>query len=157
MNTVELAPIVKTLVVGRPPGPAFRAFTEEMGAWWPLATHSRARDAAGERAVGVTMEPRVGGRIFETLQDGRELDWGEVLAWEPGRRVEFSWQLGMPPDQATHVSVRFEDHDAGSSRVTLTHSHWERLGDAGLTRRESYDQGWVTVFEHGFGGYAGGR
>ncbi len=157
MNAVELAPIVKTLDVGRPPGAAFRAFAEEIGAWWPLATHSRARDDEGERAVGVTIEPRAGGRIFETLEDGRELDWGEVLAWEPGARLELSWRLGLPADRATHVAVRFEPTGANGCRVTLTHSQWDRLGEAGMARRESYDQGWVNVFERCYGGYAGGN
>lgn len=154
---VELAPIVKSLDVGKPPGVAFRAFAEEIGAWWPLATHTRARDAEGERSVTVTIEPRAGGRVFETLEDGRELDWGKVLAWEPGTRLELSWQLGLPADQATHVAVHFEPAGADGCRVTLIHSQWERLGEAGVARRESYNQGWVTVFESGFGGYVRGH
>lgn len=155
MNVVELAPVVKTLDVKRPPEQAFRAFALEIGAWWPLATHTRARDAQGERSVDVTIEPRVGGRIFETLADGRELDWGEVLTWQPGALLELSWRLGHAEDQATHVAVHFAALGRDGCRVTLTHSHWERLGDAAVARRDAYDNGWVTVFERGFGRHVG--
>lgn len=152
MNAVELAPIVKTLDVTCTPDRAFRAFTAEIAAWWPLHSHSRA--PAGRRAVGLSVEPRVGGRVFETLDDGRELDWGEVLAWQPGALFELSWQLGNPPERATRVSVRFEPSGDEGCRVTLIHSDWERLGEAAAERRSSYDSGWAGVFEEAFGGYA---
>lgn len=153
MNAVELAPIVKTLELRQSPERAFRAFAHEIAAWWPVRTHSRARDAAGERTVDVTVEPRIGGRVFETLQDGRELDWGEVLDWQPGARLELSWRLGLPADQATRVAVDFQPLSEGGCRVVLTHSDWERVGADAAGRRDSYDGGWVAVFEHGFGGY----
>ena len=155
MTTVEIAPIVKTLEISRPPGQAFRAFTEEIGAWWPVSTHSRARQEQGERTVAVTIEPRVGGRIFETLDDGRELDWGEVLAWEPGALLEFSWQLGHPAEHSTRVAVQFEPMGDRACRVTLTHSGWERLGAEGAGRRESYHGGWDEVFGRCFGRHVG--
>ncbi|MEQ8857462.1 MAG: SRPBCC domain-containing protein [Pseudomonadales bacterium] len=126
-----------------------------MGAWWPLATHTRARDADGERSVDVTVEPRVGGRIFETLADGRELDWGEVLVWTPGNVVELAWRLGLPADQATRVAVRFDPLGSDGCRVTLTHSDWERLGEAGIQRREGYASGWATVFESCYADHVG--
>lgn len=153
MNAVELGPIVKTLEVRQSPERAFRAFAQEISAWWPMATHSRARDADGERTVRVTVEPRVGGRVFETLQDGRELDWGEVLDWQPGARLELAWRLGMPAQQATRVAVDFESRSEGGCRVILTHSDWERAGVGAAERRGSYDNGWVIVFERAFGGY----
>jgi uncharacterized protein YndB with AHSA1/START domain len=155
MNAVETAPIVKTLEINKSAGRAFQIFTEEIGAWWPVSTHSRARQDQGDRTEAVTIEPRVGGRIFETLQDGRELDWGEVLAWEPGALVEFSWQLGHPAERSTQVAVRFEPIGDQACRLTLTHSGWERLGSDGAGRRESYHSGWEEVFGRCFGGYAG--
>ena len=36
MSHVELAPLVKTVEVRRSPADAFRLFTEEMSAWWPM-------------------------------------------------------------------------------------------------------------------------
>jgi len=154
MSVVELSPVVKTIDVRRSAAEAFRIFTEEMSAWWPLQTHTRARTADGEVTVRVTIEPRLGGRIFETLADGRELEWGEVSAYEPGAAFAMKWRLGRPAEQATDVSVRFEPLSAESCRVTLTHENWERMGEEGARLRDAYNGGWVTVFEKSFGDYA---
>lgn len=154
MSVVELGPVVKTVEVRRPPSDTFRLFTEEMSAWWPLKTHSRARDADGEETVRVTFEPRVGGRIYETLNTGEERDWGEVLTYEPGSRVAFTFQMGRPKDKAGEVEVRFDPIDAESCRVTLTHSHWERLGEEAEVLRGRFNNGWEFVFVDGFGRYA---
>lgn len=155
MSVIELTPIVKTIVVRRSAVDAFRLFTEEMSAWWPLHTHSRARSTEGETAVRVTVEPRVGGRVFETLQDGRELLWGDVTAYEPGAHFAMRWTMGRAAELGTDVSVRFESMSDRTCRVTLQHDHWERLGDDGAGLRGQYASGWIVVFEHGFGAHAG--
>ena len=87
MSVVELAPVVKSIDVRRSAADAFRVFTEEISAWWPLQSHTRAKTAEGQRTVRVMIEPRVGGRVYETLATGEELDWGEVREWSPGRAV----------------------------------------------------------------------
>ncbi|HYD89384.1 MAG TPA: hypothetical protein VEA80_18035 [Vitreimonas sp.] len=153
MTVVEVSPIVKSIDVRRSAREAFRVFTEEISAWWPMHTHNRGVAAKGEIAVRVTVEPRVGGRIYETLQDGRDLEWGVVKAFEPGALFAMEWSLGRP--QSTDVSVRFEPLDADSCRVTLTHENWERMGEEADKLRNAYNNGWVAVFENGFGAYAG--
>jgi hypothetical protein len=151
MSVVELGPVVKTIDVRRSASDAFRIFTEEISAWWPMKTHSRAKDAAGERTVRVTIEPRVGGRIYETLNDGRELEWGAVSAYEPGALFAMAWTMGRAPEQTTDVSIRFEPINAETCRVTLTHENWERMGEEAEKLRNAYNGGWATVFEKGFG------
>jgi hypothetical protein len=155
MSVVELAPVVKSIDVRRSAADAFRIFTEQISQWWPLATHTRAKTAAGEVTVRVTIEPRVGGRVFETLHDGRELDWGAVSAFEPGSLFSVKWTMGRPEAEYTDVSVRFEPLSAQSCRVTLTHENWERMGAEAERLRGAYNGGWVKVFEDGFGGFAG--
>lgn len=155
MSTVEISPIVKTIDVRRPARDAFRLFTEEITAWWPIELHSRAKSAKGEKTERVTIEPHVGGRVYEALTDGRELDWGEVTAYEPGNVFAMEWRMGRPPEESTQVTVRFESLDGENCRVTLTHENWERLGEEGESLRHGYNNGWVAVFEEGFGGFAG--
>ena len=154
MSVVELAPLVKTVDVRRSASDAFRIFTSEVAKWWPM-THTRARDANGERTVKVTIEPRVGGRVYETLQDGRELEWGTVSAFDPGALFAMEWRLGRPVEQYTDVSVRFEPLDPQNTRVTLTHENWQRMGAEEVAKlREGYGGGWATVFEKNFKAYA---
>ena len=143
-----LAPIVVDVVVPCPPDRAFDYFTRDIGRWWPLATHS-----LGEAdAADVRFEPRVGGRLVETLRDGGEHVWGEVTAWRPGSQVAFSWHLGRDPSTAQCVDVQFAP-TPGGTRVTLTHGGWERLPEGGETMRERYANGWKGVFVERFGAY----
>jgi len=155
MSIVELGPLVKSISVRRSPAEAFRLFTSEMSAWWPLKTHSRARDAAGEVTVRVDFESRVGGRIYETLNSGEQREWGEVLAYEPGQRVVFSFHMGKPRDKSGEVDVRFEPQGADACRVTLTHTHWERMGAEAEAMRGRFADGWDSVFVTCFRAYAG--
>jgi hypothetical protein len=153
MSVVELSPIVKSIDVRRSAREAFRMFTEEISAWWPMRTHNRGQTAKGEITVRVTVEPRMGGRVYETLEDGRDLEWGVVTAFEPGELFAMAWSLGRP--QSTDVSVRFEPLSENACRVTLTHENWQRMGEEANKLRDGYNGGWATVFETGFGGYAG--
>ena len=100
------------------PADAFRLFTDELAGWWPLPTHS----VHAEAATGVVIEPRVGGRIYETTADGRTADWGEVSAWEPGERFATSWHPGNDPALATQVDVRFSPTPTGGTAVDLVHT-----------------------------------
>ncbi|MDX2277414.1 MAG: SRPBCC domain-containing protein [Hyphomonadaceae bacterium] len=154
MSVVELSPIVKTIEVRRTADDAFRIFTQETSAWWPLKSHSRARTADGEVALRVEIETRIGGRIYETLNTGEHRDWGEVLAYEPGKRFLFTFELGRAKEKSGEVEVTFEPLGAGTCRVTLTHAHWERYDDAEIMRGR-FAKGWEEVFCEGFGGYVG--
>jgi uncharacterized protein YndB with AHSA1/START domain len=120
-----------------------------------MESHSRAKTAAGEKTISVTIEPRVGGRVYETLSSGEERDWGEVVAFEPGALLKLQWRMGRSAEQATDVSVRFEEISDTACRVTLRHENWRLMGADAAKMRENYNNGWVSVFEQGFGDFAG--
>jgi uncharacterized protein YndB with AHSA1/START domain len=128
-----IAPVQKAVRVKGSVEAAFRLFTQGIGKWWPLATHSISE---GE-AVTCIMEGRVGGRLFERDRAGREHLWGMVTAWEPPRRVAYTWHLHRPADMAQQVEVHFSDGGGGTTLVELTHSGWEKLGERGKTVRDS--------------------
>lgn len=139
-----IAPVVKQATVPLSQEEAFAAFTEEIGAWWPTASHSVALD----QCVDVTMGPQLGGQIVERAADGATHVWGTITDWDPPRRVAFTWHPGTPPDESTHVEVVFAatDTDTGAgTRVTLTHTGWENRPDAEAARN-NYDPGWDFVF-----------
>ena len=158
-----LAPLVKTVVVPTTPERAFRLFTEELGKWWPLATHS----VRGEQATDVRLEGAVGGQIIEYDASGPVGSWGTVSDWDPPHTVSFSWHPGSDPKQAGHVTIRFtatgdsdmgaggngdtgsrdsgeSRRDSGSTLVELTHTGWERVPD-GARMRANYNTGWAFV------------
>ena len=138
----------KSVVVDAPPEVAFDVFTRGIGSWWPYKTHS----VSGQRTAGVTLEPREGGRVYETDDAGVVNDWGVITAWEPPVRVAFTWHPGYDdPAQHTDVDVTFAAEGAGT-RVELVHTGWERLGERAAESVKGYTSGWDTVL----GRYADG-
>ena len=142
---MTIAPIVQTVTVSIPPERAFVLFTGSMGRWWkPGMT------VGAQPHVEIAIEPRAGGRWFERDADGNEADWGKVLAWEPPGRVLLGWQLNgsftFDPDLVTEVEVTFAQ--VGSdTRVTLTHRHLERFGDAADRVAAQLSGGWPMLLQ----------
>ena len=140
-------PIVKTVTVQAAPARAFALFAADFGRWWPLA-----RVHTGPDPIDCAIEPRVGGRVFERAADGRETPWGTVLAYDPPYRLAFSWIVQLSAEQEQLVDIRFTAGDRGT-RVELTHSGWEKLGEAAAALRERYDRGWATLIERCYADY----
>ena len=141
-------PIVKSVVVRAAPKRAFELFAGELARWWPLAQFH-----TGPDPVDCTIEPRAGGRVFERSADGRETSWGTVVAYEPPHRLAFSWVVGLAAGQDQLIDIRFAP-EGGGTRVELTHSGWEKLGDRAAALREGYDRGWAALIERCYAEYA---
>ena len=73
-----------------------------------------------------SVEPRVGGRIYEKGPGERQIIWGTVLAWGPYRRLVFSWHPGREVDSAQEVEILFEAHEGGT-RIDLRHRGWDTV------------------------------
>jgi len=144
MEAREVALEVRSSVtVKLPREEAFRLFTDRIGAWWPLSRHSVYE---GE-ATGVTMEPRVGGRLYESAADGRTSDWGTVTVWDPVDRVTMTWHPGYGEELATLVEVTFTDAADGGTHVELLHTGWEVHGVEAQEAADTYRSGWPGVLE----------
>jgi uncharacterized protein YndB with AHSA1/START domain len=138
-RTERIAPVRKSVVVDVPVEHAFRVFTERMGEWWPVKTHS----VHEEHAEAACLEPRLGGAVYELWPGGRE-QWGEVTAWEPPRRLVFTWHPGHGLEEATEVEVRFSEQ-GGAALVELEHRGWEARGAQAADIRAGYDTGWEAL------------
>lgn len=132
-----------TTVVEASPEHAFRVFTEGIESWWDPNHHLL--DGELDRMV---FEPRVGGHIYDVAKDGRECHWARVLAYEPPRRVLFSWninlqwQLEADLARTSEVEVRFVPEGEGRTRVELEHRHLGRHGTGWERMREAVGSGW---------------
>jgi hypothetical protein len=131
----------KEITVERSQEDAFRIYTEELGSWWPLATH-----AVHNEATDAVFEMKLGGRLYERTADGLEADWGYVLAWDPPHGFTISWKPTLDPDAPfTTYEVRFVSAGDQRTRLELVHTGWEAFGDAGADTRDGYDSGWDVV------------
>jgi len=132
--------VEKAVTVAVPVERAFEVFTEEIATWWPLRTHA----VDTESPDTVVMEGRVGGRLYERTASGDEHLWGTLTAWEPPRRIVYSWHPGRGEETAQEVEITFTP-EGGGTRVHVRHTGWEILGERMDEVVASYDEGWETV------------
>lgn len=102
----------------------FDASVNEIGAWWrPDRTFATTPRPPGRLAF----EPGEGGRLTETLANGKVFEIGRITAWDPPGRLVFTWRHAtFPPDLFTEVEVRFEA--AGEeTRVSVEHRGFDRV------------------------------
>ena len=133
-----------TVEVPCAPDTAFDIFTRDIGAWWKRGTHYW-NDA--DKGLQLRLEPRVGGRLVEVydLETGEGFEIGRVLAWEPGKRLAFTWrQDNWSPTESTDVEVRFEPSGSGTL-VAVEHGGWDRVPAAGRGQIEGYGEGWAEL------------
>jgi uncharacterized protein YndB with AHSA1/START domain len=144
---IKPAPVRKTLTVATSPSRAFEVFTAGFDRWWPRS-HS-----IGESPLKTAViEPRLGGRWFGLLENGTESEWGDVLAWEPPRRLMLAWRIGAnwqyDPELLTEVEITFTPEGEGT-RVDFEHRHLERMGEGAEAVRASFESegGWTGLLK----------
>ena len=144
---IKPAPVKKTLVVAASPQKTFEVFTAGFDRWWPRS-HS-----IGESPLKTAViEGRAGGRWYGLLENGREAEWGDVLAWEPPNRLLLAWRIGADwqYDAAllTEVEVVFTPEGEGT-RVNFEHRLLENMGAEGEGARASFDSegGWTGLLK----------
>lgn len=121
-----------TVTVAVPINTAFRIFTEEIELWWRRGP--RFRNAPGDSGL-ICLEPRVGGRVFESFRAaGKEtvIEIGRIIAWEPPTRLKFEWRASnFAANEKTEVEVQFQPSgaDSANTRVTVIHRSWAGIRD----------------------------
>ena len=156
LDVVELTGDGPRLVVVDPrtgaelPGPTpAPEDTDWIDRWWPLRPFSMGED----KVAAVTFERRVGGRVYETWQDGTEREWGVVLDWAPPERFVMTWNASGTP---TEVELRFTTEGAERTRVDLEHRGWEKLSEEQLRADcalpggylgGSFSRGWDVILQ----------
>ena len=109
------------------PTAAFAVFTGQIDQWWRRGPKYR---HAGSRSGLIHLEPRVGGRLFESFESSGAttvIEVGRVKVWAPPERLVFSWRNEtFAPDEWTEVEVGFAPSGAGTL-VVVTHRGWSSL------------------------------
>jgi uncharacterized protein YndB with AHSA1/START domain len=113
--------------VATPPARAFQVFTADIDQWWRRGLKFR---HSASRGGLLCIEPRVGGRLFESFEaQGTQhiIEVGRVRVWEPPHRLAFSWRsANFAPHEHTDVDIQFEPSASGTL-VTVTHSGFSAL------------------------------
>ena len=147
-----IPPIEKSITVPCDQKTAFNVFVNDMGDWWPKDkfTYSMMK---GAPAKTIRVEPREGGKITEIGSDDTETPWGHIETYDPHSFVGMRFHIPAPGHEDGGLSLlelRFTPVDTGT-RVDLTQSDFEGIGEMGEMARGGYGHGWTMIFE---GAYA---
>jgi Activator of Hsp90 ATPase homolog 1-like protein len=149
VTVLRRPPVRQSTLVRASARHTFETFVSTIGAWWPVQPFSAGKD----RVRDVTVEQRPGGRVFETWNDGTEVDWGTVTAWEQPARFVMTWN-GTPA--ATEVEFSFAALGPALTRVSVEHRGWEALTEEQLAedcalpggyRSGAYSTGWAMILQ----------
>ena len=160
MNTTstKLDPIIKTIEVPCGQEKAFDVFVNEMDSWWPLGKFTTSA-MAGAPAKSIRVEGRVGGEIVENAADDTEYLWGRFRSYDPHDSIAMDFHFAPPGEEITArtlVEVQFTDLGDDRTRVDLTQTNWEGLGEWAAQIRDGYDVGWAAIFEQAYKSACGG-
>ena len=82
-----ITPVRRSITVKTDAPAAFEVFTNGIDTWWPRSHHiGSAPSEGGDRAE--SRWPLLWPPI-----DGTECEWGQVLVWDPPKRLVFAWQI----------------------------------------------------------------
>ena len=94
---------------------------------------------------------RPGGRVYESWDDGTQVDWGTLRAWEPPERFVMSWNI---TSVTTEVELQFTALGPALTRVAVEHRGWEALTEEQLAADcalpggyagGSFERGWARI------------
>jgi uncharacterized protein YndB with AHSA1/START domain len=150
MTQADTTVVRRAIVVNAPIDRAFTVFTDRFGDFKP-PEHNLLRAPIAE----TVFEPKVGGHIYDRATDGSECRWARILAYDPPRRVVFSWDIGPTwqvepdPEHTSEVEVTFIAEASDRTRVELEHRHIDRHGPGWESVRDGvgHDQGWPLYLD----------
>ena len=128
--------VERTLTIAAPPERAWKAWVNEMNAWW---TEPYYNDHV--RRTGLCMEPKLGGRYIEQWgADGAGFLIGVITEWLPPERLAYTWSQADWGGVFTLVRIQLLPDGQGSTRIIYVQEGFERLPD-GDHVRDGYDYG----------------
>ena len=140
----------RQVVVQAPIDRAFTVFTDRFGDFKP-----REHNILGVPIAETVFEAKVGGHIYDRGTDGSECRWARILAFDPPRRVVFSWDIGptwqveTDPAFTSAVEVTFTAEGPDRTRVDLEHRNLDRHGTGWESVRDGveHDEGWPLYLD----------
>ena len=128
--------VIVALRVKAAPERAFEVFVREIAVWW----RPNVMFQTTPRAPGVlSFEGGRGGRLIETLTNGKVFEIGRITAWEPPHRLAFTWrQAAFPVELTTQVEVVFEAV-GDETRVSVDHRGFDRVPEENAARHRLPD------------------
>jgi uncharacterized protein YndB with AHSA1/START domain len=128
------------------PERTWRAIVEETSRWWREGFY------ALPNAVGMRMEPRIGGWMYEHADDGSSVVWATVVAVQPGRSIDLAGNLTAAFGGPAHVLLRLEL--AAKGKTTVVKVSESRVGRVADDAAAQTKKAWSLLLDGGLKPYA---
>jgi uncharacterized protein YndB with AHSA1/START domain len=116
----------------------WRALVADISRWWPTSFN------VGGESARMTIEPRVGGRMFEDWGQDRGVLWSTIILFDPPHRIEFAGHLtpsfGGPATSMIQIALAAEGKE---TVLSLTDSVFGRVAKSTIA---SLGEGWKMLF-----------
>jgi hypothetical protein len=116
------------------PAALFRALTEGISAWWGVPYLVRAD------AVGMVLEPQLGGRMFEAWPHGGAL-WGVVNEVAQDAMLEVQGPLGFAWPTRCLLRIELAPQPRGTRLSFLLKVY----GNVGVEQQHEFDEAWLDL------------
>lgn len=126
--------------INAPRDKVFDAITRNLNSWWPKELH-----IFGEGSK-MSFDPKPGGNMVETSEDGGGIVWGTVLTIIPPQSMQAVGHV-LPPwggPCVSYVDYSLEEKDDGTTLLKFTDYLVGEFSDKMLS---SLDGGWKLAFE----------
>ena len=153
-----LDPIIKSIEVPCSQEEAFEVFLNKMDSWWPLDRFTTSA-MAGAPAKSIRVEVKQGGNIVEIGSDGAETLWGTIKSYDPHGFLSMEFHVPQPDENVESRSLlelQFTALGDDRTRVKLTQSSWEALGEMAEQMHGGYSEAWIMIFEQAYKSACGG-
>ena len=144
--TAGAANVVIKITIHAPVAKAWRNMIEDIAQWW------RQDFLVCEGSQGMSLEPRVGGMLYERTDDsGGGYCWGSVISFQPEKHLAYVAQIVPPwggPAQSV-VQIAVEPLDSDPEKATLLTLTDSLIGHVHDELLDSLDEGWRQLFGDG--------
>jgi len=136
--------VTESITIKAPVEKVFDAYINNIDDWWPRYGKQR-RYSFAPRPVEpqhIRFEPRLGGRFYETFDNGEDFVIGSITEFEPPHKLTYTWQS---PDwnAPTIIEVTFAQ-TTEYTLISLRHSGFEALELPEIA--EGYQDGTREIF-----------
>lgn len=138
LSMAQVARYELSVAIAAPRARVWDALTLELARWWPKEFYTLP-------TARMTLEPRVGGRMYEDADDGAGRLWYQVVTLMAPDELELSGFLmpafGGPGTTLLRITLK---ESSGATTVTLADALVGRLEPEGVAELR---EGWRTLLE----------
>lgn len=123
------------------PTTVWNAIFSDIQTWWHPDFHMARPDSE------MHFEPELGGRMYESTEDGAGLIWGRVIAILPEQSVTLTgtWAPPYAGPATSTMHIALEEKDGGTL-LKISDSVFGQVSDETAT---SVREGWLLLFRDG--------